>query len=130
MSQFIFTRYLSVVLVDVNLKFNRRYYYIVIIFTARKRSLGQGNIFAPVCHSVPRGVYLPRGCTYTPWAGTPLPLGRYTPPPRQVHPPGHVHPSPGQVHPQQAHPRAGTPPWSFCWRYASYWILVYKYNRF
>ena len=25
------------------------------IFTARKRSLGQGNIFAPVCHSVHRG---------------------------------------------------------------------------
>ena len=24
-------------------------------FTARKRSLGQGNIFAPVCHSVHRG---------------------------------------------------------------------------
>ena len=26
-----------------------------IIFTARKRSLGQGNIFTPVCHSVHRG---------------------------------------------------------------------------
>ena len=25
------------------------------IFTSRKRSLGQGNIFTPVCHSVPRG---------------------------------------------------------------------------
>ena len=25
------------------------------IFTARKRSLGQGNIFAPVCHSVHGG---------------------------------------------------------------------------
>ena len=25
------------------------------IFTARKRSLGQGNIFVPVCHSVHRG---------------------------------------------------------------------------
>ena len=25
------------------------------IFTARKRSLGQGNIFTPVCHSVHRG---------------------------------------------------------------------------
>ena len=24
-------------------------------FTARKRSLGQGNIFTPVCHSVHRG---------------------------------------------------------------------------
>ena len=27
----------------------------VAIFTARKRSLGQGNIFTPVCHSVHRG---------------------------------------------------------------------------
>ena len=26
------------------------------IFTARKRSLGQGNVFTPVCHSVHRGV--------------------------------------------------------------------------
>ena len=25
------------------------------IFTARKRSLGQGNVFTPVCHSVHRG---------------------------------------------------------------------------
>ena len=25
------------------------------VFTARKRSLGQGNIFTPVCHSVHRG---------------------------------------------------------------------------
>ena len=44
------------------------------VFTARKRSLGQGNIFAPVCHSVHRG-----GGT---WAGTPragTPPGRYTP---------------------------------------------------
>ena len=27
----------------------------IVIFTARKRSLGQGNIFTPVCHSVHRG---------------------------------------------------------------------------
>ena len=33
------------------------------IFTARKRSLGQGNIFTPVCHSVHGGggVPVPRG---------------------------------------------------------------------
>ena len=31
------------------------------MFTARKRSLGQGNIFTPVCHSVHRGVPRPRG---------------------------------------------------------------------
>ena len=65
------------------------------IFTARKRSLGQGNIFAPVCHSVHRvggylGRYPPGRYThlgrYTPQAGT-SPLARYTPS--------------GQVHPQQ-----------------------------
>ena len=28
-----------------------------LIFTARKRSLRQGNIFAPVCHSVHGGVW-------------------------------------------------------------------------
>ena len=62
-----------------------------LIFTALKRSLGQGNIFAPVCHSVHgEGEYLgrypgqvhPRADTL-PRAGTPL--GRYTS--RQVHPP-------------------------------------------
>ena len=38
------------------------------IFTARKRSLGQGNIFAPVCHSVHKG-----GSTWQahPLTGTP-----------------------------------------------------------
>ena len=35
----------------VNSNFNA----IALIFTARKRSLGQGNIFTPVCHSVHRG---------------------------------------------------------------------------
>ena len=30
-------------------------YLINVIFTARKRSLGQGNIFSPVYHSVHRG---------------------------------------------------------------------------
>ena len=34
-----------------------------LIFTARIRSLGQGNIFTPVCHSVHRGVWSgPGGC--------------------------------------------------------------------
>ena len=48
--------------------------------TARKRSLGQGNIFAPVCHSVHRGEVPgqvpPQAGTHPPW---------------QVHPPGAVH---------------------------------------
>ena len=63
------------------------------LITARKRSLGQGNIFTPVCHSVHRGEYLGR-CI--PGPGTPprqvYPSGPGTPPrtrytPRQVHPP-------------------------------------------
>ena len=33
------------------------------MFTARKRSLGQGNVFTPVCHSVHRGgVYIGGSC--------------------------------------------------------------------
>ena len=63
---------------------------IIEIFTVRKRSLGQGNIFAPVCHSVHRG---------STWAGTPHP-------PEQVHPRGQVHPLPGRYTPSWV----GTPP--------------------
>ena len=51
-----------------------------LFITARKRSLGQGNIFAPVCHSV-HGV----GST---WAGTPRDQVH---PPRPGTPPGAVH---------------------------------------
>ena len=86
------------------------------IFTARKRSLGQGNIFAPVCHSVHRGEYMGR-----------YPLGRYITPgrytPRQVHPrvgtprqvylPARYTPligTPGRYIQRQVHPKAGTPP--------------------
>ena len=64
--------------------------------TARKRSLGHGNIFAPVCHSVHRE----GGGT---WAGTP----------RQVHPLGRylrAGTPPGQVSPGRYTPLAGTPP--------------------
>ena len=91
--------------------------------TARKRSLGQGNIFAPVCRSVHRGE--------STWAGTPL--GRYTPwqvhpgryTPWQIHPPGRYTPSPppwagtppppAGTSPRQVHPREGTPPRNACW---------------
>ena len=62
------------------------------IITARKRSSGQGNIFAPVCHSVHRGEY----------------LGRY--PPGQVQPPSRYTPAPpadgqceGGTHPTGMH---------------------------
>ena len=98
--------------------------------TARKRSLGQGNIFAPVCYSVHRGP--------STWAGTPNPP-RQVHPPRQVqppgrytplagtHPPGQVHPTgryifPGQVHPRQVHrPAMHAGIRSTSGRYASYW---------
>ena len=81
------------------------------IFTTRKWSLGQGNIFAPVCHSVHRGEYLGR---YTPSLGRYISLGRY---PLQAGTP------PGRYTPQ-----AGSPPTSVhagirstSGRYAFYW---------
>ena len=59
-----------------------------VFFIDRKRSLGQGNIFAPVCHSVHRGGGLgvclsayhpqdqtPPGTMHPPWAMHPTPLG-------------------------------------------------------
>ena len=49
-------------------KIPRLFQYFFKNFTACKRSLGQGNIFAPVCHSVHRG----RVCLSTCWE-TPLP---------------------------------------------------------
>ena len=71
------------------------------ILTARKRSLGQGNVFTPVCHSVaqppwmqmppglgrppldadPPGLGTPPGCNPPPYgkqAGGPHPTGMYT----------------------------------------------------
>ena len=39
------------------------------IITARKRKLEQGNIFAPVCHSVHRGLSVPGGCLPAPGGG-------------------------------------------------------------
>ena len=59
------------------------YYFVVKgkLITARKQSLGQGNIFTPVCHSVHGVVYLPGGCTC--WQGCTcqwgVPAGGYLP---------------------------------------------------
>ena len=84
------------------------------IFTARKRSLGQGNIFAPVCHSVHRGI-----CLSAFWDTTP-PRSRYLP--RDQVPPGADPPGrpPYAVHAgrygQQAggmHPTAMQSCWKF-----------------
>ena len=70
------------------------------IITARKRSLGQGNIFTPVCHSVHRvgsasvhaGIpppqdHAPQGTMHPPVPCTP----RDHPPPETMHPPGAEH---------------------------------------
>ena len=83
----------------------------ITVFTARKRSLGQGNIFAPVCHSVHGGgKYLER--YPAPQAGTPP--GRYTPgryAPSRYTPLGRYTPSLGRYTPpdRYPHPLAGTP---------------------
>ena len=96
----------------------------IIVVTARKRSLGQGNIFTPVCHSVHRGV-----CLSACWDTTPLqtrhPLDQAAPQTR--------HTPPRPAPPDQANPpRPGTHPrHRACWeirstrgRYASYWNAI------
>ena len=101
------------------------------VITARKRTLGQGNIFAPVCHSVHRGGVvpgqLPPSGRYTPPSRyiplgrypqrVQLPPGRYTPPagtpPGQVHTPGRY--SPGRYTPQVGTPSGRYPPGNACW---------------
>ena len=89
------------------------------IFTARKRSLGQGNIFAPVCHSVHRGVCL-SVCWDTPREEIPNPPVTRHPPRRR--PPRTRHPLPlGRRPPRTRHPLGGdplgpgTPRHSACW---------------
>ena len=53
------------------------------LFTARKRSLGQGNIFAPVCYSVHRGGTWSRGGAWSgAREGVPGPGGSPGPQPR------------------------------------------------
>ena len=116
---------------------------IIVIITARKRSLGQGNIFRSVCQEFcsqggGAGEYLAR---YLPWTRY-TPLGPGTPPRTRYTPQDQVHPQPGtpldQVHPWTRYTPPlgpGTPPGtrttpqsSACWekratsgRYASYW---------
>ena len=59
------------------------------IFTARKQSLGQGNIFSSVCQE-----FCSREGLSACWDTTPPRPG--TPPPKTRHPPGTRHPSPAQ----------------------------------
>ena len=66
--------------------------------TARKRSLGQGNILAPVCHSVHRGGV----------PDTPVTWSRHPPRTWSRHPPG---PGADTPHLDQVHPLGpGTSP--------------------
>ena len=75
----------------------------IILITARKRSLGQGNILTPVCHSVHGGGSI--------WAGIP-PSRSGTPPGPGAHPQDQVHTPRTRYTPwDQVHPLGpGTPP--------------------
>ena len=117
------------------------------VFTARRRSLGQGNVFTPVCHSVHRGVGLPNPLPdtdpprQTPWMQTSL---GWTDPPIQISPdadpPGWADPpGVGQTPPMQTLPDAdprglADPPFpilSTSGRYASYWnayLFVFSFS--
>ena len=99
-------------------------------FTARKRSLGQGNIFTLVCHSVHRGgsasvhagiPTLPPGSRHPP--GSRPPSGS-RPPPLGADPPRSRHPPPG------SRPPLCSACWeirAISWRYASYWNAILFY---
>ena len=114
------------------------------IFTARKRSLGQGNIFTPVCHSVhrggvrgrgvcvarghacPRGACMPGVCVWPgghAWLGACMVGGRHA---RG----GGMH-ARGDVHATHA-PRPDTMRYgrSLSGQYASYWNALSLQNKF
>ena len=69
----------------------------LILITARKRSLGQGNIFTPVCHSVHRGDLVREGGCLV--QGVPAPGvsgprgGAWWRPPRTATAAGGTHPT-------------------------------------
>ena len=77
------------------------------IFTARKRSLGQGNIFAPIYNFVHRGVYLSE-C----WDTNPpsRPPGSRPPPPWEQTSPWEQTPLLGADPPGSRHPLLGADP--------------------
>ena len=79
------------------------------IITARKRSLGQGNVFTPVCHSVHRGSAQPLPRCRPPQVQTPLGLGR----PLDVDPSGCRLPHPGLGRPPGCRPPWMQTPWGW-----------------
>ena len=83
----------------------------LLFFYRPKRSCGQGNIFAPVCHSVHRGVFA------TVHAGIPPPAPwEQTPPQEQTPPSGadtplrSIHPPGAETPQEQTPPRSRHPP--------------------
>ena len=111
----------------------------LIFITARKLSLGQGNIFAPVCHSVhSEDGGLPQcmlGYHPTPWEQTPsweqTPPGTDTPTPQEQTSPWDQTTPPGADTPPDHTPGTRPPLRNACWeirairgRYASYWNAI------
>ena len=89
------------------------------VFTARKRGLGQGNIFSSVCREF---------CIH---GGLPQCMLWYHLPPRSRHPPTSHHPW------EQTPPPSRHPPSSACWEirsiswwYVSYWNAILFPNEF
>ena len=75
----------------------------LLIITVRKRSLGQDNVFTPVCHSLHRGGFIP-ACNGGGGGGGQTPPGHTSP--RQT-PSGQTHPqadTPGQTPPPTRRP--------------------------
>ena len=116
-----------------------------LFITARKRSLGQGNIFIGVCQefcsqggvsaSVHAGMP-PPSRHHPPWEQTPPPGTMYPPgttyPPQDYVPPRYYVPPLGlHTPPDYVPPRLRTPPaQSMCGRHASYWnAFLFKYAK-
>ena len=81
------------------------------IFTARKRSLGQDNVFTPVCHSVHRGCLHPGGSAYR----------------------GDLHPGASCIWEGWTDPRPPSDAMGYgqqCIRYASYWNALFFILRY
>ena len=105
------------------------------LFTTRKRSLGQGNIFTPVCHSVHGGgsVSVHAGIPPPPGPCTPqdhAPPRDHAPPPGTMYPRDHVppwtmHHSPGPCATPHHHPPTGTHPTGM----QSYFLLLASANK-
>ena len=110
--------------------FNNANYYG--IFTARKRSFGQGNVFTPVCHSVHVGGDL---LNPPPQVGQTLlmqTLPRVGQTPRGLADPSGVGPTPPQMQTPRVRqtPRMQTPIWSTSGRYTSYWNAYLFQDQF